>query len=324
MTQVSIPLPPANSPAHDGELKVFSKVTLRHGRPASLKCVELEGQTFGIRGRTPSIISLEDEWYEDVRTPETVINRLRQSSSAPADIFTFWQRLPDSEPQYDYPFERESIAALRVTTFDNWFNKQVKGTTRNMIRKSQKAGVQTRECTFDDEFVRGMTEIFNEAPVRQGRPFYHYGKDFETVKRQFSRYLFRETLIGAYREGKLVGFVMLGNAGKYAVLGQFISLMCERDRAINNALIAETVKSCEKLGLPYLVYGSWEATSLTGFKSYSGFTEVRLPRYFVPLTCKGRLTLKLGLHRGWGRVVPDSVKEPLKGFRSRVLGWMNK
>ena len=37
-----------------------------------------------------------------------------------------------------------------------------------------------------------MTAIFNEAAIRQGRPFWHYGKDFETVKRQFSRYLARE------------------------------------------------------------------------------------------------------------------------------------
>jgi len=30
-----------------------------------------------------------------------------------------------------------------------------------------------------------MTAIFNESPTRQGRKFWHYGKDFATVKKQF-------------------------------------------------------------------------------------------------------------------------------------------
>ena len=90
------------------------------------------------------------------------------------------------------------LAVLPISTYDYWSNQQVKGTTPNMIRKSQKAGVQVREATFDDGFVRGMVEIFNEAPIRQGRRFWHYGKDFETVKREFSRFLYREYLVGAY------------------------------------------------------------------------------------------------------------------------------
>ena len=73
-------------------------------------------------------------------------------------------------------------------------------------------GVEVRECAYDDDFVRGMTSIFNETPIRQGRRFWHYGKDFETVKRQFSRNLFREDLIGAYYQGELIGFAMLGRS----------------------------------------------------------------------------------------------------------------
>ena len=75
-------------------------------------------------------------------------------------------------------------------------NKQIKAVTRNLVRKAEKKGVEVRIARYDDDFVRGMTQIFNEAPVRQGRLYWHYGKDFETVKRQFSRYLFREDLLG--------------------------------------------------------------------------------------------------------------------------------
>ena len=68
-----------------------------------------------------------------------------------------------------------------------------------------------------------MTSIFNETPIRQGRPFLHYGKDFETVKREFGRFLFREEIFGAYVGEELVGFIMLADAGRYAYLGQIIS-----------------------------------------------------------------------------------------------------
>src|SRR5262249_37200537 len=147
--------------------------------------------------------------------------------------------------------------ALPITSFDHWWNKQIKSRTRNLIRKTEKSGVEVREAIFDDEFARGMTDIFNETPVRQGRRFWHYGKDFETVKRQFSRYLFREHLIGAYYRGELIGFVMLANAGRYALTGQIISKIQHRDKSTNNALIAKAVEVCEQKQLPYLVYLYW-------------------------------------------------------------------
>ena len=68
--------------------------------------------------------------------------------------------------------------------------------------------------------MAGITTIFNETPIRQGRHFLHYGKTCETVKREFSRFLFREEIFGAYLKDELVGFIMLANAGRYAVLGQ--------------------------------------------------------------------------------------------------------
>jgi hypothetical protein len=172
-----------------------------------------------------------------------------------------------------------------------------------------------REASYDDAFIQGMTNIFNETPMRQGRKFWHYGKDFETVKRQFSRFLFREDLVGAYYENELVGFVMLANAGKYGVVGQIISKIEHRDKAINNALIAETIKKCETRGLPYLVYAYWNENSLSDFKRHCGFEHIKMPRYFVPLTLKGTLALKLGIHRNWKEAVPRQIKDPLKKLR---------
>jgi hypothetical protein len=296
-------------------LQVFTKDTLVNGRPAKIKCVEIDGQTYVISKGLATVAQLEDEWFEDVADPESVIRVLRATADVRPDLFSFWQRVPAGEPRYSYHLEWESLAVLPVSTYENWFNRQIKGTTRNMIRKSQKAGVEVRECKYDDDFVRGMTEIFNETPVRQGRAFWHYGKDFETVKRQFSRFLSREDLIGAYCGNELAGFVMLGNAGNYGLLGQFLSKLAHRDKAINNALIAHSVQVCERKKLPYMVYGYWGASSLGDFKHNSGFTEMKVPRYFVPLTAKGKLSLKFGFHHGWRDALPDQIKNPLKRLR---------
>jgi hypothetical protein len=161
-----------------------------------------------------------------------------------------------------------------------------------------------------------MTAIFNEAPVRQGRPFWHYGKDAETVKQQFSRYIHREHLIGAYYKDEMIGLIMLGHAGRYGLTGQIISSLKHRDKATNNALLAKAVEVCEKLGLEYLVYLFWSEDSLSEFKRRCGFEKMQAPRYFVPLTMKGRMGLRTGLHRGWSAMVPQRVKAPLKRFRS--------
>src|SRR5207249_978396 len=141
------------------------------------------------------VARLEHEWYDDIVDPLELIARLAEKP-AKADLFTFWQRVPDLKARYPYYWEWDSIAALPITTYEHWWSTQIKSRTRGIIRKAAKEGLEVREVEFTDDFVRGMVAIFNETPLRQGRPFWHYGKDFDTVKRQFSRYLFRERLIG--------------------------------------------------------------------------------------------------------------------------------
>jgi hypothetical protein len=258
----------------------------------------------------------QQEWFEDVENPEELIDTLQKSNDRP-DILTFWQRLPDTEPRYPYQMERQSIAALPIKSYSFWWEKQIDRKVRNKIRKAEKKDLTVRMANFDDTFVRGITSIFNEAPIRQGRPFLHYGKDFETIKREFSRFLFREEIFGAYLGEELVGFIMVGDAGKYACLGQIISKIAYRDLAPTNALLAKAVERCTERGFPYLVYAYWLGDSLGDFKRSNGFQKFDLPRYFVPLTSRGKLALKVGLHRGWKEAVPSQLREPLKELRRR-------
>jgi hypothetical protein len=295
----------------------YLKDTLVSGQPAKIRCVDIDGQTYVINRGPVTVVSLEDDWYEDVRDPERVIQAFKSEVDYRADLFTFWQRLPDTEPRFQYHMEWEEIAVLPVKSYDHWFKQQIKSRVRNQIRKAEKEGVTVRETGFDDDFVRGMTAIFNEAPVRQGRRFWHYGKSFETVKSQFSRYIHREHMIAADYQGEMIGLIMLGNAGRFGLTGQIISAIKHRDKATNNLLIAKAVEVCARLGLPYLCYLFWSGDSLAEFKRRCGFEPVRVPRYYVPLTARGRLALKLGAHRGWKAMIPEGLTRKFKHWRSR-------
>lgn len=298
------------------------KDTLLNGKTVRRHNIEINGQIFSISRGPLRFASLEEEWFADLENPQTAIAILADCQPRP-DIFSFCQRIPDTQPKYAYQSITESLAVLPVSTYEHWWTKQQTRSSRNKVRKSQKAGVELREATFDDEFVRGMVEIFNETPVRQGRQFWHYGKDFATVQREFSTYLFREYLIGAYLGKELIGFVMLADAGRFGILGQFISKLQHRDKATNNALIAKTVEVCAQRGLSHLLYTDWRDTSLVDFKKGCGFEEMKLPRYFVPLTFAGRVALTLGLERFRGGLkegLPASIRKPLMMARKRWHG----
>ncbi len=179
-------------------------------------------------------------------------------------------------------------------------------------------GVVVKAADFnDDGFISGMMAIFNETPIRQDKPFWHYGKDVETIKKDFSRYLFREDIFGAYHNDDLIGFIFLADGGKYALLGQIISKIEHRDKAPNNALIAKAVEVCENRHYPHLVYSNWSAGSLGDFKRQNGFERVDLPRYYVPLTLKGAIVLRLRLHHGVVGVIPGRLKTYLVNLRNK-------
>ena len=290
--------------------------------------MEINGQKIMVEGKILRVAkphrNPQDEWFDDADDPEMLIADLRNSKHCP-DILTFWQRLPDTKPKYPYAMELDSIAALPIRSYSYWWEKQIDRKARNKTRKAEKKGVIVRPAMLDDRFIEGIISIFNETPIRQGRRYLHYGKDFETIKREFSRFSFREEIFGAYLGEELVGFIMLCNAGNYLFLGQIISKIALRDLAPNNALLAKAVKRCVEQGFPYLVYAYWLDDALGDFKRSNGFQKFDLPRYFVPLTKKGKVALSLGLHRlspfglhrGWKRAVPKQIRDLLKRVRAR-------
>ena len=289
--------------------RFFLKDTVFLGVDKKITCAEVDGQVYEITGSFVRTARLEDEWFED-------IDDVYEARHCPADLLTFWQRPPHSVPLHTFHCEVEDVAVLPITTYSEWFTKQVDPKSRNKVRRAEKAGVTVRVCEFDDEYVRGMVSLFNEEESRQGRRFWHYGKDFATVKRQFSRYLHRETVIRADLNGELIGFLMLSWAGEFALIGQIMGSVHHREKGVTNAMIAKAVEICADRGVDLCYYYWDDASSLTAFKKGSGFRKMQLPRYYVPLTWRGRLALMLGLHRGLRALIPPRIKEPLKRFRA--------
>jgi hypothetical protein len=299
-------------------ITTYTKDVLIKGRPTPVRCVDIEGHVLTISGGPLRIAAIEDEWYDSLSEPDAVIEALRAGKPRTADILSFWNPLPDSDARFPFPFESEQIAVLPVASYEDWWSNRIRSRTRSLIRKAEKDGLVVREAEFDDEFCRGMSAIFNETPVRQGRKFWHYGKSPELVRQQFSRFIHRESIIGAYVNGELVGFIMLGNAGRCAHLGQIISKLSERHRATNNALVAKAVEICARQGNEYLLYWYWSDNSLTEFKRRCGFEPVPIPHYFAPLSARGEMALRLGLHRGLRGLVPQSLKVRLRQWRAAV------
>lgn len=278
------------------------------------------GLEVAISGRWLKTGRLANEWYDDVDNPTALMAGFKDAGYRP-DLLTFWQRLPNIEPRYNFHLEWDSIAALRVTTYQHWYKNQINNKTRNLIVKSQKKGVEVRPATFDDAFVQGMTAIFNETPIRQERAFLHYGKSADTVRREFSRFLHREDLFGAYIGDELIGFIFLANAGSFVYLGQIISFLKHRDKSPQNALIAKAVEYCAEKRIPHLVYALWPRGPLREFKRHNAFECVNVPRYYVPLTAKGTLALRLGLHREVVEWLPENVVPVLKDLRAKFYSF---
>ncbi len=280
------------------------------------------GKDIEVRGRWLRVGSPEGDGYHFLENPEPVLEELQRSGNG-VDLFTFMQRLPETTRKYPYAMEWDNFAALPLTTFENWWMKQLGFKARNKAKQAEKKGVAVREVAFNDALVRGIWEVYNECPVRQGRRFSHYGKDLETVHREEATFLDTSIFIGAYLEDKLVGFIkVVHDEGRnQAGLMNIVAMIRHRDKSITNALVAQAVRSATERNIPYLVYsnfayGKKQRDTITEFKERNGFQRIDVPRYYVPITTLGRMALGMGLHRNMKERVPEALAARLRDLRN--------
>ena len=291
----------------------YQRSVERLGRTVAL--MTIDGSAICISGRLLKTGTVRDEPYECPKAPEKLVEKLRQEENKP-DLFTFMQPIGDQPARHPFYYESESLAVLRITTFKDWWKNKIRTHTRNHIRKAQKKGVELRQVPFNEDLVRGVKAIYDECPLRQGKPFWHYRKDYETVRAGLATFLDRSDFIGAFWEGELIGFIKITSENGVAGLMHIISMIAHRDKAPTDALIMKAVELCAEKKISYLHYGLWSSGGFGKFKENHSFERHDVPRYFVPLTAKGQLMLKLGLHRKIVDRLPPSWRQRLVSARN--------
>ncbi len=283
--------------------------------------IEAHGRSIKVEGNLIRVARVDGEKYRFLDDPESVIQGLKNCGTR-VDLFTFMQRLPESAPKFSFPMEWDNFAALPISTFENWW-KQVGPKTRNMARLGEKRGLRIAEVPFDDSLVRGIWEIHNETPIRQGKQFPHYGMSLERAREYAGTFLADSIFIGAFVDDKIVGFAKLtiDESRTQAGLMHILSMVAHRDKAPTNALIAAAVRACVERSIPYLVYanfsyGNKQTDSLSVFKQHNGFSRVDVPRYYVPLSPLGKAALRLGLHHNLLDRIPEPLIAKLRELRS--------
>jgi hypothetical protein len=288
--------------------------------------MKLAGRKIDVSGRLIRTARLHGDKHEFPEDPDALLTQLR-SCGTRIDLFTFLQRIPDTAPRYAYPIEWDNLAVLPVSTFDHWWNKQLRSYPRNRARQAEKKGVVLREVAFSDALIEGICEIYNETPIRQGKRFHHYGMSLDRAREYASPFPDRSIFIGAFLDDKMIGFAKLVTDVNriQACLIHILSMVKHKDKAPTNALIAQAVRSCADRGISYLVYehftyGKKQGDSLSHFKEVNGFKRMDLPRYYVPLTRLGSVAFKLGLHRRFGYYLPESIASALRELRKHWYG----
>jgi hypothetical protein len=293
------------------------------GKAFYVPSVAICGRTVVVTGKRIRMAQVKDEEVVEgvtVAAPETFIAQLKESELK-ADVFTFAQRPPEITPKYHYHLEWENWAVAPTTSFNEWWENRLPQETRKNVRRAARRSVIVKIVPLDDDFVRGVHRIYNETPVRGGRFFWHFGKDVETVKRGLTTYLDRSDFIGAYWNEELIGFIKIVYVDDIANLIHIISMNEHYDKRPMNALIAKAVELCQEKGISQLVYGRFvygnnRQSSFVEFKRRNGFEQVNFPRYYVPLSLRGKVFVNLRLYRGINGLIPEPFLQPLLRFRT--------
>jgi hypothetical protein len=275
-----------------------------------------------ISGKLCRTIHVKEEWDTDVREPQAVIDELK-SRRVRADIFSFKQRLPHTKPVFNYRMELDNVAAIPISTYEFWWTKQANQEVRNKVRKSGQKGVIVRVVEFTDDLVRRIKQIYDETSVRRGKKFVDYRISFDDARAGLATFSDRADFLGAFFGDELIGFLKLSYTQEYARTMGILSKIAHRDKAPINALMAKAVEICADKKIPYFVYDKFVYTfkgsdSLTHFKRDIGFQKYDLPKYYVPLSLKGKLLLALNLHKGLKGIVPRSAINLILDLRKRL------
>ncbi|HYA78643.1 MAG TPA: hypothetical protein VEF91_08010 [Verrucomicrobiae bacterium] len=283
--------------------------------------VDKELETLLIKKRAFAKIANDTQEYGKNSVP--TVEFIEKLTERDVDIFTFLERkwccsIPN--PPRTWVKSEDNLGLLEIKDYDAWWSNVGKK-TRNMVRRAEKSGIKVSIVEPDEKFVEGVWKIYNETPIRQERAFPHFGQSLQSVAWNISLTK-NSTFIGAFLQDELVGFIQIVYGDNIAIVSQILSMQKQWDKAVNNALLAKAVEVCAVKGERWLMYGRMGELhpSLDKFKESNGFVKFRITRYYVPITWKGKVAIRLGLHKE----LKDALPQPLKGPLIPVFNWASR
>jgi hypothetical protein len=296
--------------------KVENTVEIRvRGRWVTEPVVDVNGMKLIATGKwfRTARVRGEEMMENELENPELCLRKLRDGGNRvlKADIFSFTQKIPATRPKHPYCMEWESVAAIRLVSFKEWWENLPQETRKN-VRRSAKRGVVVRIKDFDDELIHGIRQVNDDAPLRQGMPNAYYGKSSEETRKLYGEFVGRSDFICAYFGDELIGFLHLVYRGEVASILNLTTKPSHHDKRPANALVAKAAEVCQSKSVSYITYGLFNYGNkgdnpLREFKLRNGFDEILVPRFFVPLTQWGELCMKTKLYRGPVGILPRSV-----------------
>jgi hypothetical protein len=283
------------------------------GKTFNVPSTEICGRTVIVSGKWIRTAEIKDEGVIEgviVEEPDSFITKLKESDLK-ADLFTFAQRPPETTPKYAYHRDWDNWATIPTTRFEDWW-ENLSQVSRKNVRRAGRRGVVVKVIQFDEDLVKGVHKIYNSIQIRDGRIFWHYGKDVDSVRQSLATYLDRSEFIGAYLDDELIGFLKMVYVDDTATIFHIISMDEHYDKRPQNALIAKAAEVCEQKAVSQLIYGKFiygnkRRSSLVEFKRRNGFQQVNFPRYYIPLTARGELFVRLRLYRGISGLLPEPI-----------------
>src|SRR5271156_4762027 len=141
------------------------------GRWVTVPAVEVNGEKLFASGSWPKIATVRSEQMAEyeLENPDVCIQELKREGNRAlkADIFSFVQKVPSTNPKYSYSMEWESVAAVHLVSFQEWWEGLPQEARKN-TRRAQKRGVEVRINEFNDELIQGIREVNDDSPQRQG------------------------------------------------------------------------------------------------------------------------------------------------------------
>ena len=295
------------------------------GRWVTVPAIDVGGDTLIPAGKLIKIAKIRGEEMREreIEDPERYLAALRsgEGQSLKADIFTFTQKLPATDPKHAYPMEWESTAVISLRSFKEWWEALPQESRKN-VRRSEKRGTVVLTKDLDPEVVEGIRRVNDDCPMRQGVKNAYYGLTSEDTWKRYGEFTGRCSFICAYSGEEMIGFLHLVYREDVAAILNLSVKPSEFDKRPANALVAKAVQVCEERGISHISYGLYNYgnkrdSPLREFKVRNGFKEMLVPRYFVPLTTWGRICMKANLHRGLIGILPTSVIST--GLRARAV-----